>query len=66
MDPRMKEFLFQIGVAIPGQNEWEDWIKVDNEIGLLYMTYFAKSISKNQSLPIVTDVEIFILSFNPL
>jgi hypothetical protein len=57
MDPRMKEFLFQIGVAIPGRNEWEDWIKVDSEIGLLYMTYFAKCISKNQSLPIVTDVE---------
>ncbi|SFX67690.1 DUF6236 family protein [Cytophaga hutchinsonii] len=57
MEPRLKEYLFEIGIAVPGQNEWEDWVKIDNEIGLLYMTYFAKSISKNKSLPIVTDVE---------
>ena len=36
LDHRMKEFLFQIGVAIPGRNEWENWIKIDSEIGLLY------------------------------
>lgn len=58
MDTRLKEYLFDIGLAIPGRNEWEDWIKIDNEIGLLYMTYFAKSISKNNSLPIVTDIEL--------
>lgn len=57
IDHRLKEYLFDIGIAIPGQSEWEDWVKVDSEIGLLYMTYFAKSISKNQSLPIVTDIE---------
>ena len=57
MDPKLKEYLFEIGIAVPGQHEWEDWVKIDNEIGLLYMTYFAKSISKNKSLPIVTDVE---------
>lgn len=57
MEPNLKEFLFETGIAIPGQHEWEDWVKIDNEIGLLYMTYFAKSISKNKSLPIVTDVE---------
>lgn len=57
MDRRLKEYLFEIGIAVPGQHEWEDWVKIDNEIGLLYMTYFAKSISKNNSLPIVTDVE---------
>lgn len=57
IEPRLKEYLFDIGIAIPGQSEWEDWVKIDNEIGLLYMTYFAKSISKNKSLPIVTDVE---------
>lgn len=57
MEPRLKEYLFEIGIAIPGQNEWEYWVKIDNEIGMLYMTYFAKSISKNNSLPIVTDVE---------
>lgn len=58
MDTRLKEYLFDIGLAIPGRNEWEDWIKIDNEIGLLYMTYFAKSISKNNSLPIVTDIDL--------
>lgn len=57
LDPRFKELFFLIGVAIPGANEWEDWVKIDNEIGLLYMTYFAKAISKNKSLPIVTDIE---------
>lgn len=57
MEPMLKEYLFQVGVAIPGRHEWEDWIKIDNEIGLLYMTYFAKSISKSKSLPIVTDIE---------
>ena len=57
MEPRLKDYLFEIGIAIPGENEWEDWVKIDNEIGMLYMTYFAKSISKNKSLPIVTDVE---------
>ncbi len=57
MDAKLKEYLFEIGIAVPGQHEWEDWVKIDNEIGLLYMTYFAKSISKNKSLPIVTDVE---------
>ena len=58
MDTRLKEYLFDIGLAIPGRNEWEDWIKIDNEIGLLYMTYLAKSISKNNSLPIVTDIDL--------
>lgn len=57
MEPRLKDYLFEIGIAIPGENGWEDWVKIDNEIGMLYMTYFAKSISKNKSLPIVTDVE---------
>jgi hypothetical protein len=49
--------LFEIGAAIPGESQWEDWVKIDSEIGMLYMTYFAKSISKNKSLPIVTDGE---------
>ena len=26
MDTRLKEYLFDIGLAIPGRNEWEDWI----------------------------------------
>jgi hypothetical protein len=57
LDDRMKDFLFDIGIAIPGENYYENWIKIDNEIGLLYMTYFAKTISNKKSLPIVTDVE---------
>ena len=57
IDHRLKDYLFDIGIAIPGENEWENWIKIDNEIGLLYMTYLAKTISKKKSFPIVTDVE---------
>lgn len=57
IDHRMKEYLFDIGIAVPGENQYEDWIKIDNEIGLLYMTFLAKSISKEKTLPIVTDVE---------
>lgn len=57
LDRRLKEYLFDVGVAIPGEHEYEDWVKIDNEIGWLYMTYFAKSISKSKSLPIVTDIE---------
>jgi len=57
IDQRFKELLFDIGIAIPGENEWENWVKIDNEIGLLYMTYLAKTISKKKTLPIVTDVE---------
>ncbi|MBB4802535.1 MULTISPECIES: DUF6236 family protein [Flavobacterium] len=57
IDRQLKEYLFEIGVAVPGQSQWEDWVRIDSEIGMLYMTYFAKSISKNKSLPIVTDVE---------
>lgn len=57
MDSRLKEYLFETGVAVPGRNQWEDWVRIDSEIGLLYMTFFAKTISKNKTLPIVTDVE---------
>jgi len=57
LDQRMKEVLFDIGLAIPGENEWEDWIKIDNEIGFIYMSYLAKSISKQRTLPLVTDTE---------
>ncbi len=58
MDKRLKERLFEVGLAIPGRNEWEDWIRIDNEIGLLYMAFLAKSISKSQIMPIVTDLEV--------
>lgn len=56
-DPLIRDYLFSLGLAIPGENEYSDWIKIDNEIGLLYMTYFAKTISNKNSLPIVTDIE---------
>lgn len=57
MDPDLKEYLFDLGVAVPGKNEWANWIRIDNELGFLYMTFFAKTISKNKTLPIVTDLE---------
>ncbi|MCP5458721.1 MAG: hypothetical protein H6971_03695 [Gammaproteobacteria bacterium] len=59
LDMRLKEQLFELGLAVPGENEWEDWVKIDNEIGYLYMSYLAKTISKQESLPIVTDIEQF-------
>ncbi len=55
--PSLIEYFIDRGLALRGEHEWEGWIKIDNEIGLLYMSYFAKSISKNTSLPIVTDKE---------
>lgn len=59
MDRALKEKLFEIGLAIPGEHEWEDWVKIDNEIGYIYMSYLAKSISNEHSLPLVTDTEQF-------
>lgn len=59
LDPRLKELLFATGLAVPGKNEWEDWVRIDNEIGFIYMTYLAKVISKEKSLPVVTDMEQF-------
>lgn len=57
MDRRMKELLLSTGLAIPGKNEWEDWVRIDNEIGFVYMSYLAKVISKEKSIPVVTDTE---------
>ena len=59
LDRRLKEKLFDAGLAIPGENEWENWIRIDNEIGFIYMSYLAKVISKDKSLPVVTDIEQF-------
>lgn len=59
LDHRLKELLFEYGLAVPGENEWEDWVRIDNEIGFIYMTYLAKVISKEKSLPVVTDMEQF-------
>lgn len=57
LDDQIKEYLFRTGLAIPGENAYQDWVKIDNELGLLYMTYFAKVLSERMTLPIVTDVE---------
>jgi|YelNatPaOPRAMG01_1025707.scaffolds.fasta_scaffold21344_2 hypothetical protein len=59
IDRNLKEKLFTLGLAIPGENEYEDWIKIDNEIGFIYMSFLAKSISKEKTIPIVTDIEQF-------
>lgn len=37
LDRRLKEQLFEIGLAIPGESEWEDWVRIDNEIGFMYV-----------------------------
>jgi len=55
LDPELKEYLYVTGVAVPGENEWVDWVRIDGELGLLYMTYLASSIGENTSRPTVTD-----------
>lgn len=55
LDPQLKEYLYLTGVAVPGENEWSDWVKIDGELGLLYMSYLAGSIGERTSRPTVTD-----------
>lgn len=55
LDREAKEFLFETGIAIPGENQWRDWVRIDGEIGLLYMSYLAQSISAKTSRAMVTD-----------
>lgn len=55
LDRDLKEYLYCLGVAMPGENEWSDWVRIDGELGLLYMTYLASSIGENTSRPTVTD-----------
>ncbi|MCF6297833.1 MAG: DUF6236 family protein [Flavobacteriaceae bacterium] len=64
IQPDLAETLYVMGLAIPGKHEWSSWIKIDNEIGALYMTYLAKSISKEKSIPIVTDTSDYYLNTN--
>ena len=64
IQPELVEILLELGLAIPGENEWSSWIKVDNEIGAMYMTYLAKSISKDKSIPVVTDTTDYYLNDN--
>jgi len=59
MDSELIEKLSKLGLAIPGDNEWTGWIKIDNMVGQSYMTYLAKSISSEKSIPMVTDTEEF-------
>jgi len=51
----LKEYLYFTGIAVPGESQWEDWVKIDCELGLLYMTYLAGSIGKRTARPTVTD-----------
>jgi hypothetical protein len=55
LDRRLKEFLFATGIAIPGEDEWRDWIRIDTEVGLLYMSYLARTISAKTSRAVITD-----------
>ena len=53
--PHLVKELMRLGLAIEGKHEWSSWIKIDNFIGEMYMTYLAKVISTENSIPIVTD-----------
>lgn len=55
LDHHLKEFLFANGIAIPGEEEWRDWVRIDTEVGLLYMSYLAHSISAKTSRAVITD-----------
>jgi Family of unknown function (DUF6236) len=55
MSGQLLEELIEIGLAKPGENEWDGWIRIDNEIGDHYMSCLAKAISLTESLPMVTD-----------
>lgn len=57
LDRRLKERLYMLGLAVPGENEWADWVKVDNEIGYTYMAYLARAISAKTAMSTVTDVD---------
>lgn len=59
IDNKLLEKLINIGLAIPGEHGMDGWVKVDSLVGFIYMTYLAKAISRDKSLPIVTDSEQF-------
>jgi len=58
-DRKLVELLIDLDLAVPGENQWENWVRIDNDLGFIYMTYLAKVISIEKSLPIVTDIEEF-------
>ncbi len=55
MNMELFEFLEEKGLALRGRHIWDLSIKMDNEIGFLYMSFLAQSISNEKSIPIVTD-----------
>lgn len=55
LDHQLKEFLFATGIAIPGEDEWKNWVRIDTEVGLLYMSHLARSISAKTSRAVITD-----------
>lgn len=69
LDYQLKEVLIREGYASPGTYGFEDWLIVNNDIGMLYMTFFAKTISKRTLMPVVTDVELLFsasMKFEPI
>lgn len=63
LDPELRQFLFATGVAIPGEDHWRDWVKIDSDIGLLYMSHLARSISDHTAQHVVTDkLSMFVTS----
>ena len=56
MSPELVAKLAALGLALPGEREWEGWIKIDSGIGYSYMTYLARSISSANGMAVVTDL----------
>lgn len=52
----LTEQLHSYGLAETDQYFYEGWVKVDSEIGFLYMNYLANAISQYYKMPIITDV----------
>ena len=46
LSPELKDILCETGIAKQGNELWESWIKVDDEIGIMYMSFLARSISQ--------------------
>jgi hypothetical protein len=52
----LKEKLYALGLAVPGESGWEDWVRMDSDLGHSYMAYLAKSISEEQGMATITDI----------
>ena len=55
IDPFLINKLQKLGLAEEGRGRWSGWLRIDNEIGDLYMSYLAQEISSEISVPIITD-----------